>query len=112
MSTAAAARNRVAGYRGASATRHPARRWCGNRRSAARPCCGPASPTRGPVPLASEPIAPELTSHQVVTAEVPSAERTLTLRHNDCFGLFNEIGDIDAEARGEAGLYRAGVRYL
>jgi glycogen debranching enzyme len=62
--------------------------------------------------LASERIAPELTSHQVVTAEVPSAERTLTLRQDDCFGLFNEIGDIDAEARSEAGLYRAGVRYL
>ena len=53
-----------------------------------------------------------MTSHQVVTTDVPSAERTLTLRHDDCFGLFNEIGDIDAEARSEAGLYRAGVRYL
>ena len=54
---------------------------------------------------------PEL-PHQVVTADVPTAERTLTLRHDDCFGLFNEIGDIDAEARSEAGLYRGGVRYL
>src|SRR5687768_13087015 len=34
------------------------------------------------------------------------------LRHDDCFGLFNEIGDIDAETRSEAGLYRAGVRHL
>ncbi len=50
--------------------------------------------------------------HQVVTADVASAERTHTLRHDDCFGLFNEIGDIDAEARTEAGLYRAGVRHL
>ncbi len=55
---------------------------------------------------------PELTSHQVVTADVQSAERTLTLRNDDCFGLFNEIGDIDAESRTEAGLYRAGVRHL
>ncbi len=62
--------------------------------------------------MASEPVQPEFASHQVVTAEVPSAERTLTLRHDDCFALFNEIGDIDAEARSEAGLYRGGVRYL
>jgi glycogen debranching enzyme len=48
----------------------------------------------------------------VVTADVPSGERTHSLRHDDCFGLFNEIGDIDAETRSEAGLYRGGVRHL
>ena len=57
------------------------------------------------------PSTPEV-PHQVVTADVSSDERTHTLRHDDCFGLFNEIGDIDAEARSEAGLYRAGVRHL
>ena len=36
----------------------------------------------------------------------------MCLRHDDCFGLFNEIGDIDAETRSEAGLYRGGVRHL
>ena len=56
-------------------------------------------------------MSPEI-PHQVVTADVPSAERTHSLRQDDCFGLFNEIGDIDAEARTEAGLYRAGVRHL
>jgi glycogen debranching enzyme len=61
--------------------------------------------------LASEPIQP-LELHQVVTTDVPSGERTHALRHDDCFGLFNEIGDIDAETRSEAGLYRAGVRHL
>ena len=50
--------------------------------------------------------------HQVVTADVPSGERTHALRHDDPFGLFNEIGDIDAESRSEAGLYRGGVRHL
>jgi len=50
--------------------------------------------------------------HQVVSADVPSGERTLTLRHDDTFGHFNEIGDIDAETRSEAGLYRGGVRHL
>jgi glycogen debranching enzyme len=61
--------------------------------------------------LASEPIE-HLDLHQVVTSDVPTGERTLALRHDDCFGLFNEIGDIDAETRSEAGLYRAGVRHL
>jgi glycogen debranching enzyme len=61
--------------------------------------------------LASEPLLP-LEPHQVVTTDVPSGERTHVLRHDDCFGLFNEIGDIDAETRSEAGLYRAGVRHL
>ena len=56
-------------------------------------------------------MSPEV-PHQVVTADVPSDERTHSLRQDDCFGLFNEIGDIDAEARTEAGLYRAGVRHL
>jgi len=50
--------------------------------------------------------------HQVITTDVPSAERTHSLKHDDCFGFFNEIGDIDAEVRTEAGLYRAGVRHL
>jgi len=56
-------------------------------------------------------MSPEV-PHQVVTADVPSAERPHSLRQDDCFGLYNEIGDIDAEARTEAGLYRAGVRHL
>lgn len=62
--------------------------------------------------LASEPAFSGAELHQVVTADVPSGERTHVLRHDDCFGLFNEIGDIDAETRSEAGLYRAGVRHL
>jgi glycogen debranching enzyme len=62
--------------------------------------------------LASEHAIVEIEHHQVVTADVPTGERTHALRHDDCFGLFNEIGDIDAETRSEAGLYRGGVRHL
>jgi glycogen debranching enzyme len=62
--------------------------------------------------LASEPAISDVDLHQVITADVPSGERTHALRHDDCFGLFNEIGDIDAETRSEAGLYRGGVRHL
>jgi glycogen debranching enzyme len=62
--------------------------------------------------MSSEPDIAGDASHQVVTADVASAERTHTLKQDDCCGSFNEIGDIDAEARTEAGLYRAGVRHL
>jgi glycogen debranching enzyme len=62
--------------------------------------------------LASEPAISDVDLHQVVTADSPSGDRTHVLRHDDCFGLFNEIGDIDAETRSEAGLYRGGVRHL
>jgi glycogen debranching enzyme len=62
--------------------------------------------------VSSEPAFSSEVPHLVVTADVPSAERTHTLKQDDCFALFNEIGDIDAEARTEAGLYRAGVRHL
>ena len=62
--------------------------------------------------LASEPEFRDTELHQVVTTDVPSGERTHVLRHDDCFGLFNEIGDIDAETRSEGGLYRSGVRHL
>jgi len=62
--------------------------------------------------VVSEPAANQEASHQVITADVQNSERQLSLKHDDCFGLFNEIGDIDAEARTESGLYRAGVRHL
>jgi glycogen debranching enzyme len=62
--------------------------------------------------LASEPAFPGTDLHQVVTSDVPSGDRLHSLRHDDCQGLFDEIGDIDAETRSEAGLYRAGVRHL
>jgi len=51
------------------------------------------------VTLASDPAISEIELHQVVTADSPSGDRTHALRHDDCFGLFNEIGDIDAETR-------------
>jgi glycogen debranching enzyme len=62
--------------------------------------------------VSSEPVFDADVPHLVVTADVQSAERTHSLKQDDCFALFNEIGDIDAEARSEAGLYRAGVRHL
>jgi glycogen debranching enzyme len=62
--------------------------------------------------LPSEPALNMEAPHQVVTADVPTAERAHSLKNDDCFGFFNEIGDVDAEARTEAGLYRAGVRHL
>jgi glycogen debranching enzyme len=62
--------------------------------------------------LATEPAISEVELHQVVTTDSPTSDRVHVLRHDDCFGLFNEIGDIDADTRSEAGLYRGGVRHL
>jgi len=62
--------------------------------------------------LATEPAISDVELHQVVTTDSPVSDRTHVLRHDDCFGHFNEIGDIDAETRSEAGLYRGGVRHL
>jgi len=62
--------------------------------------------------VASEHAINHTPAHQVVTADVPNSDKQLSLKHDDCFGLFNEIGDIDAESRTEAGLYRAGMRHL
>ena len=62
--------------------------------------------------MASEPAIAPQSLHQVVSGDVQSADVPLILKHDDCFGMFNEIGDIDAETRSEAGLYRGGVRHL
>src|SRR6188508_3304857 len=108
--TAVVRRRRVDGSPAHSAASNLRRRSYGTRASPVIWCS--ASATRGHVPVSSERAISLDAPHQVVTADVASAERTHTLRHDDCFGLFNEIGDIDAEARTEAGLYRAGVRHL
>ena len=92
--------------------RHDQRSY-GIRASTGSPCCARASPTRGHATLASEPAISR--SRPAPGRDGRRAERAsarMSLRHDDCFGLFNEIGDIDAETRSEAGLYRGGVRHL
>ena len=80
---AAADRSRAAGCRAASGASSRARRCTGIRASRASRCCARVSLTRGHAPLASEPAILEVDLHQVVTADVPSGERTHALRHDD-----------------------------
>jgi len=57
-------------------------------------------------------LTPQEQQYYISATEVPVAERTLVLKQDDAFGVFNDFGDVDAEARYEEGLYHAGTRYL
>jgi glycogen debranching enzyme len=50
--------------------------------------------------------------YYIVAPEIPIPERTLVLKQDETFGLFNEFGDIDTRARQDEGLYFDGTRYL
>ncbi|MBX5460633.1 MAG: amylo-alpha-1,6-glucosidase [Steroidobacteraceae bacterium] len=50
--------------------------------------------------------------YYIVAPEVPIPERTLVLKQDEIFGVFNEFGDIDTNARQDEGLYYQGTRYL
>jgi glycogen debranching enzyme len=50
--------------------------------------------------------------YYIVAPEIPIPERTLVLKNDATFGLFNEFGDIDTGARQDEGLYHDGTRFL
>ncbi len=50
--------------------------------------------------------------YYIIAPEVPNPQRTLVLKQDETFGLFNEFGDIDAGARPDEGLYHQGTRFL
>jgi glycogen debranching enzyme len=50
--------------------------------------------------------------YYIVAPEIAVPERTLVLKHDATFGLFNEFGDIDTHARQDEGLYHDGTRFL
>jgi glycogen debranching enzyme len=52
------------------------------------------------------------TEFYILAPEVPVPERTLVLKHDETFALFNDLGDIAAGARHEEGLYHQGTRFL
>jgi glycogen debranching enzyme len=62
--------------------------------------------------MAAEPLIDAGKHYYIVATEVRVAERTRVLKQGDTFGVFNEFGDIDTEARHEEGLYHAGTRHL
>jgi glycogen debranching enzyme len=50
--------------------------------------------------------------YYIVAPRIAIPERTLVLKHNATFGIFNEFGDIDTAAREDEGLYHEGTRFL
>src|SRR6267142_4980836 len=50
--------------------------------------------------------------HYILAPSDLPAERSLVLKHNDAFGLFDDFGDIDSKARPAEGLFYKGTRFL
>jgi glycogen debranching enzyme len=50
--------------------------------------------------------------YYIVAPAIPRPERTLVLKQDQTFGIFNEFGDIDTQARQDEGLYHEGTRFL
>ncbi len=62
--------------------------------------------------MAAEQLIDAGQQYYIVATEVSVAERTYVLKQGETFAVFNDFGDIDAEARTEEGLYHAGTRFL
>jgi len=62
--------------------------------------------------MAAEQLIDAGQQYYILATEVPVAERTLVLKQDETFAVFNDFGDIDAEARYEEGLYHGGTRFL
>jgi glycogen debranching enzyme len=62
--------------------------------------------------MAAEQLIDAGQQYYILATEVPVAERTLVLKQDDTFAVFNDFGDVDAEARYEEGLYHGGTRFL
>jgi glycogen debranching enzyme len=62
--------------------------------------------------MSAEGLSEFAQQYYIVAPEIPIPERTLVLKHDDTFGLFNEFGDIDTNARQDEGLYHEGTRFL
>jgi glycogen debranching enzyme len=50
--------------------------------------------------------------YYILATDVPVAERTFVLKQDETLGVFNDFGDIDADALREEGLYHTGTRFL
>src|SRR5262245_7555116 len=50
--------------------------------------------------------------YYIIAPAIARPERVLVLKQDETFGLFNEFGDIDTEARQDEGLYYEGTRFL
>ncbi|MGH8309169.1 MAG: glycogen debranching N-terminal domain-containing protein, partial [Steroidobacteraceae bacterium] len=62
--------------------------------------------------MSAESLTEPKSRYYILAREGAVPERTLVLKQDDCFGVFNEFGDIDAEARHEEGVYYEGTRFV
>ena len=62
--------------------------------------------------MSAEPLHESVQQYYIVAPEIPIPERTLVLKQDETFGVFNEFGDIDTGARQDEGLYHEGTRFL
>ena len=62
--------------------------------------------------MAAQGLSESAQQYYIVAPEIPIPERTLVLKQDGTFGLFNEFGDIDTRARQDEGLYHEGTRFL
>src|SRR5262245_45166650 len=62
--------------------------------------------------MAAEQLIDARQQYYILATEAPFAERTHVLKRGETFAVFNDLGDIDALARNEEGLYHAGTRFL
>jgi glycogen debranching enzyme len=60
----------------------------------------------------AESVVDDVHRYYILAPEVAVPERTLVLKQDDTFGVFNDFGDIDAAARHEEGLFHEGTRFL
>ena len=62
--------------------------------------------------MPAESVVDDVQRYYILAPEVAVPERTLVLKQDDTFGVFNDFGDIDAAARHEEGLFHEGTRFL
>ena len=54
--------------------------------------------------MSAQSLSDSAQQYYIVAPEIPIPERTLVLKQDTTFGVFNEFGDIDTRARQDEGL--------
>jgi len=62
--------------------------------------------------MAAEQLIEARQQYYILATEPSVAEHTYVIKRGDTFAVFNDLGDIDAWARTEEGLYHAGTRFV
>lgn len=62
--------------------------------------------------MSADGLTESVQRHYILSPEVSVPERIWPLKNDETFGLFNDFGDIDTEARHDEGLFHEGTRFL